>query len=329
MRLRVLLALAGLGAVLTTMAWRQQAELPGRVLVAAVPCVDIHERADTGSPLVTQALWGWPVRVVKSAGRWLEVVSADGTSGWMEKRLTAPDPSGPAFMVSVPQVYLRTAPSATAPSSDLLYLGSLVRAGTTRDGFAAVARPGGGTGWLAVKDLVPSSGGRAAVTGDGAGVVAAARLLSGTPYLWGGMSARGVDCSGLAYVAYLVNGLKIPRDADLQFAAGDPVPAGRLLPGDLVFFALGSTDVPSHVGIYTGEGRFINARSRQGVVVNSLSDPYFARSYLGARRFFPAVPGKVAGNAAADGIGGFGLVGGVGQQTGFARVAEETGFDDH
>ncbi|GAC1307854.1 MAG: hypothetical protein NVSMB21_12350 [Vulcanimicrobiaceae bacterium] len=106
----------------------------------------------------------------------------------------------------------------------------------------------------------------------------------GTPYVWGGAAPGGFDCSGFAYYAFARLGIGIPRTADAQFAAGRPV-AGDPLPGDLVFFQTYDYGA-SHVGVYLGNGRFVNA-IRPDVHVATFASEYFRSRYLGARRFLP------------------------------------------
>ena len=102
----------------------------------------------------------------------------------------------------------------------------------------------------------------------------------GTPYVWGGSSPAGFDCSGYTWYAFRVLGLAIPRTADLQFTAA----YGRdALPGDLVFFQTYDYGA-SHVGIYIGAGRFVSSISGN-VHISSFAQSYFAGRYIGARRF--------------------------------------------
>ena len=118
-------------------------------------------------------------------------------------------------------------------------------------------------------------------------LVATARRFLGVPYLWGGMTAHGIDCSGLVSRVYHANGVRLPRDADLQFETPDAAPVERdaLRPGDLLFFGEDAKNI-THVGLYLGDGRFINATTYEAPVVREdrLDDPHWSSIYQGARR---------------------------------------------
>ncbi|MDO4411609.1 NlpC/P60 family protein [Cutibacterium sp.] len=101
----------------------------------------------------------------------------------------------------------------------------------------------------------------------------------GKPYVWGGTGPNGYDCSGLMLVAWSKAGVGLPRTAAAQYAAGRPVAASDLQPGDLVFFYPGIT----HVGMYIGGGKYVHASNpRTGIKISDLSHQ---PSYQGARRF--------------------------------------------
>ncbi len=105
----------------------------------------------------------------------------------------------------------------------------------------------------------------------------------GVPYVWGGESFGGVDCSGFVQAVFRRNGIELPRTADAQFEVGRRIAQEGLQPGDLVFFQT-YAEGASHVGIYLGDGRFVHASASDGVRVDSLSDDYYSSRYLGARR---------------------------------------------
>ncbi len=116
------------------------------------------------------------------------------------------------------------------------------------------------------------------------GVLKTCRRYMGVPYVWGGESPGGFDCSGYVQYVFGKHGVHLPRTADIQFNVGRRVKRGQERPGDLVFF---ETYAPgaSHVGVYLGNRLFIHASSsHQQVAIGSLNDEYFSARYLGARR---------------------------------------------
>ncbi|MDR2401542.1 MAG: C40 family peptidase [Deferribacteraceae bacterium] len=117
-------------------------------------------------------------------------------------------------------------------------------------------------------------------------IVKSANSYIGVPYIWGGSSRRGVDCSGLAQAVYSLNGLSIPRSSREQYSRGASISRSSLKPGDLVFFATSGGKTVSHVGVYVGNNQFIHAPSKgKRVTSASLLDPYFSKVYVGARSY--------------------------------------------
>jgi cell wall-associated NlpC family hydrolase len=103
----------------------------------------------------------------------------------------------------------------------------------------------------------------------------------GVPYVFGGTSTTGFDCSGFVQHVFAMLGMGLPRTADAQYDVGRPATGGPRA-GDLVFFdTYGGV---SHVGIYLGHGKFVHASSSHGVEVSHLSESYWASRYVGAKR---------------------------------------------
>ena len=118
--------------------------------------------------------------------------------------------------------------------------------------------------------------------------VSIASEFLGYPYVWGGSSPAGFDCSGLVYYVYTRRlGIPLPRTAEAQWGAGTHVSYDQLAPGDIVFFRNTYKVGISHVGIYIGGGRFIHAASvAEGVTVSSLGEAYWSARYAGATRVY-------------------------------------------
>lgn len=116
-------------------------------------------------------------------------------------------------------------------------------------------------------------------------IIESAAQYIGTPYRYGGAAPGGFDCSGFTTYIFGQAGISLPRTAADQFSKGVSVEKSDLVPGDLVFFSCGGKGI-DHVGIYSGNGRFIHSSSPRsgGVIYSSLSDGYYANSYTGARR---------------------------------------------
>lgn len=132
--------------------------------------------------------------------------------------------------------------------------------------------------------VTPSPG---ALKGDSnlrQGIVAEAKRYIGVPYLWGGTTPGGFDCSGFVQYVFQKKGVTLPRTSSQQWSASTRIAKADLRPGDLVFFATGGSGV-SHVGIYVGGNQFIHSSTSKGVVISDLGSAYWAGCYYGSGTF--------------------------------------------
>ena len=119
---------------------------------------------------------------------------------------------------------------------------------------------------------------------SGVRAVQLALQFLGVPYVWGGATPAGFDCSGLVMYVYGQLGISLTHYTGAQFHEGAPVPIDQLLPGDIVFFDA-SARGPQHEGLYIGNGQFVQAPHTGDVVkISSLADPAYALRYVGAVR---------------------------------------------
>ena len=260
---------------------------------------NMYSGASPDKDVVSQALLGQIVSVLETRDGFARIETPDRYAGWVPASaiFEYPDPKAPRYAARgtlaevtslMANVYrdpdvTKARPKALAPLGARL---EVVRpAEDPQKRWVTVRLPSGEAAYVQSGDVRIVDAGAPRTRGSEADLVATARRFSGVPYLWGGMSVHGLDCSGLTSRVYAVNGIDLPRDADMQF--DDPraraVERADLRPGDLVFF--GQKKI-THVGMYVGDGRFINAttHTRPDVHEESLDDPYWAALYRGARR---------------------------------------------
>ena len=171
---------------------------------------------------------------------------------------------------------VRAEPRGDAEQVTQALRGEPLRVELRRDGWARVVTAYDYPGWVR-EDALEEGDGSLPPPADGSPVEAARRFL-GSPYLWGGMTERGIDCSGLVHMAHRLVGRLVPRDADQQEGAGSEVDEPRV--GDLVTYGEGSAD---HIAFWVGEGRILHATGRDGLGVVEEDEPEYLR---GRRRRF-------------------------------------------
>ncbi len=253
--------------------------------------VNVRKAPTTESECVRQLKENMRVRPLLVQGDWVKVALPDNTLGWIYGKLLD-YPGDRPLWVCVDAANVRKAPTTESEKLSLLTRGAKVYLVNEKDDWYEVSYGKSGKGWIR-KDLLSEDDalGTGAYLKEGslgAKIVREALKYKGCKYRWGGMSSRGgFDCSGLT--AYVLGkfGIKAPHHSGKQFTSlGRPVAKKDLQPGDLVFFNTRAHRV-SHVGIYIGNGKFIHAANpRRGVVINSLEEGYYKRTYVGARRVF-------------------------------------------
>ena len=243
---------------------------------------------------VSQLLNGWPVEVLLEDGRWRFVRLADGYLGWAYGPYLAETAApAPTHIVCEPVSLLRLAPVASALPINRILGGTAVAAEVQGD-WAQVTLAGDPTaplrpglaGWLPTAELRSLTELPADAAGRRAQIVADAVRFTGVPYLWGGCSAFGIDCSGYAQLLHRLAGVTIPRDADQQFDGGRPA-AFPYQPGDLLFFGEGAAEARkiTHVAVSLGGWRILHSsRSRNGVQEDDVQAvEHLRESFVGAR----------------------------------------------
>jgi cell wall-associated NlpC family hydrolase len=237
---------------------------------------------------VSQLLNGWPLEILMTEGRWSFVRQTDGYLGWAYSPYLAPF-EGCTFthLVSEPVSLLRAGWDQAAPLVSRVLGGTAVVVDAMEGGWAHVALTGSLQGWLPGADLRAFGHLPHDETARREQIVSDARLFTGVPYLWGGCSALGVDCSGFSQLLHRLAGVTLPRDADMQFDAGRTV-SEPYQPGDLLFFGeLGDQRKITHVAVSLGGWHIIHSsRSRNGVHEDDVREvEHLRESFVGARSF--------------------------------------------
>ena len=234
--------------------------------LARLSVVSMRSKPSHGAEQVSQALMGTPVNVLEREAGWSRVRTPDGYEGWIiNHSLVFPSAKEMAAWTAAPKVMI-TEPFEQHDvdrRTDLVAGDVLVAVGDSLrlpDGRMILAPAGGfePLDRLSSRPFRPEA------------LPRFAELYIGVPYQWGGLSSKGMDCSGLVRMAYAAQGRLLPRDAWQQAQLGREVPADSLQAGDLLFFGNAGTGRITHVAIYDRDGMYVH--SSQLVRRNSL-DP--------------------------------------------------------
>jgi hypothetical protein len=275
--------------------------------VIDVSVANLRTAPEHPAEMASQAILGTPVKILKKKGGWYLVQTPDEYIGWTDDRIVRMTEERydawarlPKLIVTGDVTWVREGKDKTSqPVSDVV-AGSLLALKGRSGAFYEVEYPGGRTGFIAKDQAEPFETWLAKAQDTPERIAGTAKRFFGIPYLWGGTSSKGMDCSGFAKTVYYLNGVLLPRDADQQAAVGDSItiPDGNmdLNPGDLLFFGSHADGVKpehvTHVAISLGGRRFIH--SSADVHFNSL-DPadsdysdFRTSSFLRARRIIGA-----------------------------------------
>lgn len=289
-----------------------------------VSVANLRSEPGHSQELATQALLGTPIELLDFQNGWYLVRTPDRYLAWLEPgafvRMT-PDRATQwlateLYQFAAPYGVATTTPGNEEIVTDLVAGNLLAKTGNAEGEYTQIGLPDGTTGWVKTTDLAAADPGAPTASLNTDVLLTTAHALAGRPYLWGGTSPKGMDCSGFTKTAYYLNGFVIPRDASQQVHAGTDValtPDFRNLErADLLFFGSyrddGSEKI-THVGFYLGEGRFLHAGADNGrIMEQSLlpESPDFAehrlKSLLRARRLAQQTPGVVPVKAAFSGL---------------------------
>lgn len=253
--------------------------------------LDMRAKGDHHSERVSQARFGAPMRLGRSQSGFVCIREMDGYSGWVDKRFVVSIPSGREFqkywmsldtVVVAPRVRVYDSTGRPVPPFWLFY-GTMLSLKKKKGALLAINLPGHNGLFVKRRNLRPISNCNGQ-TVTGPKVVAQARKFLGVPYLWGGVSPLGFDCSGLVQAVFRSYGVVLPRDTADQIGMGHDIPRAGIRSGDLLFF-------DRHVALALDRSRFIHAsRGSGGVRIESLSasDPDYRadldREFVKARR---------------------------------------------
>lgn len=268
----------------------------------------LRSSANYSSEMVTQALLGMPVKIIERDG-WYRIQTPDNYLAWTHrvgihpvtlKELSAWN-SAEKVIVTAHHGWVYASPkegseviSDVAGGCRLRYIGQ-------KGKFYYVAYPDGREGYILKSISATESKWRASLKQDAESIIATAKTLHGIPYLWGGTSAKGADCSGFVRTTLFMHDIIIPRDASQQAYTGEHIDIAadfsNLQVGDLIFFGQKATATRRervvHVAIYIGNKRFIHSQGDVHISSfdkdDSLFDSYNLGRLLFAARVLPYI----------------------------------------
>lgn len=291
-----------------------EAELEGKTFAIVNNSVaNLRSQPSHPAQLVTQATLGMPLKVLKKQGSWYFVQTPDDYLAWvdygglhtMTKKEFNEWKAAPKIIYQDTYGTVYAHPSRDASKISDLVSGSILKVNGIRNGYYQVSYPDGRSGYVGRSKSRKFKSWKASVQATEGRLVQTAKTMLGTPYLWGGTSSKGMDCSGFTKTIYFMNGWIIPRDASQQVRAGKSIDTSEgfdnLRPGDLLFFGTPATDSTKqrvvHVGMWIGNNEFIHSAGR--VKISSVDpraenyDEYNLNRFLEAKRYLHHKKGNI------------------------------------
>jgi gamma-D-glutamyl-L-lysine dipeptidyl-peptidase len=262
----------------------------GDAAVVRVPVTPLTAIRSLRSEQVSQAILGTPVHVREQGAHWCRVETPDTYQGWVPRRVLSPSTASgtrEALLIRELWANLRAGPDSRLPALLTAYIGTRLPRAECQGRWVGLELPGGGTGWVEEHRVSSERPCQGEWVREAAAILATAERFLGVPYLWGGGTPVGIDCSGFVQLVFGLHGLALRRDTTEQLTQGEEADFGALCPADLVFFGADGTasERVTHVGLMLDGQRFIHARGGQCVQIDSLAEEAWQRRLAAARRF--------------------------------------------
>ena len=268
------------------------ADLEGRTEgVIKISVANLRSEPSHSAELVTQAILGTPVKVLKKDGSWYYIQTPEGYLAWTDYGGVTPITPEELenWRGAEKIIYLDTfgfsyaEPNTGSQEVSDLVAGNILELLGEENGFYKVKYPDGKIAFIEQDKALLYENWLASLEQTGESLVKTSKNLMGLPYLWGGTSAKGVDCSGYTKTIFFLNGIILPRDASQQIHAGVEVDSTKdfenLKPGDLLFFGRKATETSPerviHVGMWIGDNKFIHSMGDVHISTFDKNDPEF------------------------------------------------------